>query len=102
MSTRVSHKSRIQVKIHIYIFESTIKFLSIGYIQNRLSDRNLHFFAGSKYLLLDLKASSKTYKPGSKNWRPKKVLLPLNLEFYTFLTKQSSIRSKELIMPLTL
>ena len=39
-------------------------------------------------MLPDLKASSKTYIPGSKPWRPKKVLLPLNLIVVRFMTKQ--------------
>ena len=40
-----------------------------------------------KYLLPDLKASSKTYLPGIKSWRPK-VLLPLNLVVVRFMTNK--------------
>ena len=47
---------------------------------------------GSKYLLPGIKGSSKTYKPSTAQ------LLPI----VRFMTKQNSIWSKALIMPLTI
>ena len=62
----------------------------------------MHFPVASKYLLPDLKASSKTVYLVAVAGGKKNVPMPLNLVVVRFMTKQNSIRPKALIMPLTL